>query len=109
MGFVESYHPRPRFVTLEQIIVIYSIILTYVECDQGMFGEDCSLACNCKSGNCSKVSGQCSETGCVSGFHKQSCSEGNCRACFCLMMHCFNNMQKFILFYKVPMNYVIAV
>ena len=79
----------------------------YAECDQGMFGEDCSLACNCKSENCSKVSGQCSEPGCVSGFHGQSCSEGKYRTCYWLMLHCLINMH--ILFYKVPMYSVIVV
>ena len=41
-----------------------------------MFGDDCTTACHCKTGNCSRYTGECREAGCVAGFYGTSCSTG---------------------------------
>ena len=35
------------------------------------------MTCNCRSGNCNRMSGQCSVAGCNEGFQGLSCSAGN--------------------------------
>ena len=48
----------------------------YTECENGTFGENCSMTCNCKSGGCNKESGECRVPGCVAGFIGMTCSTG---------------------------------
>ena len=51
-------------------------VLLYTECENGKFGENCSMTCNCKIGSCNKKSGECRVPGCVAGFMGNTCSKG---------------------------------
>lgn len=44
-------------------------------CEEGQFGQDCSLKCNTTCQGCNNVNGLC-ETGCITGWEGVYCHKG---------------------------------
>jgi len=52
------------------------LLIYFLDCNNGTFGDGCVLRCHCQSGLCDKMSGLCPDKLCQPGWIGDSCSEG---------------------------------
>jgi len=54
----------------------FFVVFLYTECDDGYFGENCTLQCRCSDGDiCAKENGNC-PSHCAAGWNGTSCQDG---------------------------------
>ena len=56
---------------------IYLLIILFLVCDLGTFGDGCQLKCHCANNTqCNHINGTCQSGGCAAGYKGDNCQEG---------------------------------
>ena len=65
---------------MEYSLIADTVVLSSLECPQGLWGEECAESCDCSGrGTCSAHDGSCD---CDPGWTGLSCQEGTCTYIF---------------------------